>query len=181
LIIDGKPLIGVAGYGGEVGHMPVRVDGRACRCGSSGCWETEVGEEALLRHAHYPLDAGRAGVEQVLGRATEGAEPEQSALEQVGRWIGFGLAGLINVFNPRLVVLGGHLGRVFQLVAPIVEAELERRALPASRALVRIVPAALAGDALLLGAAELALEPLFANPGAYTKLSSGREGVHACI
>ena len=54
LIVDGQPLIGAAGYAGEVGHMPVNPDGATCRCGSVGCWETEVGERALLRRAGRP-------------------------------------------------------------------------------------------------------------------------------
>ena len=55
LIVGGRPLTGVAGYGGEVGHIPVNpVAGATCRCGSVGCWETEVGEEALLVRAGRP-------------------------------------------------------------------------------------------------------------------------------
>ena len=54
VIVDGQPLTGAAGYGGEVGHMPVNPDGSPCRCGSVGCWETEVGEAALLRRAGHP-------------------------------------------------------------------------------------------------------------------------------
>ena len=59
LIVGGRPLTGVAGYGGEVGHMPVNpLAGATCRCGSVGCWETEVGEEALLVRAGRPRDGG---------------------------------------------------------------------------------------------------------------------------
>jgi len=166
-IVDGKPLTGAAGYGGEVGHMPVNPYGTACRCGSVGCWETEVGEDALLTRAGHPREGGRAGVDLVLRRAEAGSLVELAALEHIGHWLGIGLAGLINVLNPRLIVLGGRFERILPFVEATIQAELERRALPASRALVRIVPATLGIDAPLLGGAELAFEPLLADPTAW--------------
>lgn len=166
LIVDGRPLTGAAGYGGEVGHIPVNPNGSACRCGSVGCWETEVGEAALLRLAGHPPGGGRVEVEAVLHEAEAGAPAALSAVDHVGRWLGVGLAGLVNIFNPQLVVLGGIFGRIHPLVADVLEAELDRRALPAPRRLVRIVPAILGVDAPLLGAAELAFEPILIDPAA---------------
>jgi len=167
MIVDGKPLTGVAGYGGEVGHMPVNPNGSACRCGSVGCWETEVGEGALLRLAGHPPGGGRGEVDAVLREAEAGSPSALSALDHVGRWLGVGLAGLVNVLNPQLVVLGGIFGRIHPFVSRTLEDELDRRALSAPRRLVRVVPATLGVDAPLLGAAELALEPLLADPAAW--------------
>jgi predicted NBD/HSP70 family sugar kinase len=164
LIVDGKPLTGVAGYGGEVGHIPVNPAGAPCRCGSVGCWETEVGEGALLVRAGHPAEGGRRAVDDVIREATAGAPEALAALDHVGRWLGLGLAGLVNVLNPGLVVLGGLFGRIHPLVVRTLEEELSRRALPAPRALVRVVPTSLGVDAPLLGAAELAFEPLLADP-----------------
>lgn len=164
LIVDGKPLTGVAGFGGEVGHMPVNPDGIACQCGSFGCWETEVGEEALLRLAGHPADGGWAEVDAVIEEAGAGSAVALAAFETVGRWLGVGLAGLVNVLNPRLVVLGGLFGRIHPFAGDALERELDRRSLPGSRALVRVVPARLGVDAPLLGAAELAFEPLLTDP-----------------
>lgn len=166
LIVDGKPLTGVAGFGGEVGHMPVNPSGIACQCGSFGCWETEVGEEALLRLAGHPADGGWAEVDAVLEEARAGSAVALAAFDTVGRWLGVGLAGLVNVLNPRLVVLGGLFGRIHPFAGDALEGELDRRSLPGSRALVRVVPARLGVDAPLLGAAELAFEPLLADPAA---------------
>ena len=172
-ITGGMPLTGVAGYGGEIGHMPVNPDGRACRCGASGCWETEVGEGALLTLAGLPSDAGRDGVEAVLRDAEAGSPEAVAALQHVGRWLGIGLAGLVNILNPQLVVLGAMHGRIFPFVRTIIEAEIATRALPAPRAIVRIVPASLGADAPLLGAAELAFEPLLSDPASRV---GGRDG-----
>ncbi len=167
LIVDGKPLTGVAGYGGEVGHIPVNPNGLPCRCGSTGCWETEVGAGALLRRAGHPPGGGRSEVDAVLSEAEAGEPVALGALDSVARWLGFGLAGLVNVFNPRLVVLGGLFSRIHRIVAQTLEAELDRLALPAPRVLVRVVPATLGVDAPVLGAAELAFEPLLADPAAW--------------
>ena len=167
LIVDGQPLTGSAGFGGEVGHMPVNPVGTPCRCGSYGCWETEVGDEALLIRAGHPRDGGRTEVEAVLREAAAGSTAALGALNHVGRWLGVGIAALVNVLNPRLVVLGGRFARIHPYVIDAIEDELIRRALPASRALVRIVPATMGADAPLIGAAELAFEPLLADPAGW--------------
>jgi predicted NBD/HSP70 family sugar kinase len=169
IIVDGRPLTGVAGYGGEVGHLPVNLNGTPCRCGSSGCWETEIGEQALLRLAGHPPDGGRSEVEAVLREARAGSLPALGALDSVGRWLGVGLAGLVNVLNPQLILLGGMFGRIHPYVTAAVRAELDLRALPAASQLVRIVPAMLGVDASLIGAAELAFEPLLVDPAMWLR------------
>jgi predicted NBD/HSP70 family sugar kinase len=169
LIVDGRPLTGVAGYGGELGHIPVNPAGVACGCGSVGCWETEVGASALLQRAGHAPGGGRTEVDAVLREAAAGAPIALHALDVTGRWLGFGLAGLVNVFNPELVVLGGLFGRIHPFLATTLQSELERLTLPAPRALVRVVPATLGEDAPLIGAAELAFEPLLGDPAAWLR------------
>ena len=72
LVVDGEPLTGSAGYSGEIGHIPVNPEGHACRCGSLGCWETEVGSSAILRRAGYPPEGGHEAVDAVLAQAAAG-------------------------------------------------------------------------------------------------------------
>jgi predicted NBD/HSP70 family sugar kinase len=167
MIVDGKALTGVAGFAGEVGHMPLNPAGAACGCGSVGCWETEIGERALLRLAGRPEDGGPDEVEAVLWAARTGERDALTALAHIGRWLGIGLAGLVNVLNPRVVVLGGLFARAFPFIEAAIEAELDRLALRGPRGLVRIAPAALDIDAPLIGAAELALEPFLSDPAAW--------------
>ena len=167
LIVDGRPLTGAAGYGGEVGHLPVNPTGLPCHCGSVGCWETEVGERALLARAGRSPEGGRGEVDTVLLDAAAGVPEAIAAVDSVGRWLGFGMAGLINVLNPQLVVLGGLFGRIYPQVSETLRGELDRRALLSRLCMVRVVPAALGVDAPLLGAAELAFEPLLADPAAW--------------
>jgi predicted NBD/HSP70 family sugar kinase len=164
IIADGRRLTGAAGYAGEVGHIPVNRNGAACRCGSVGCWETEVGEDALLARAGHPPGGGRDAVDAVLREAASGSPAAIGALEDIGRWLGFGLAGLVNVLNPELIVLGGLFGRMHPFVAHIVDAELNRLALAAPRGMVAVAPAALGVNAPLIGAAELAFEPFLTDP-----------------
>ena len=117
LIVDGRPLTGAAGYGGEVGHVPVDPAGSACRCGSVGCWETEVGEGALLRLAgHRRRRRPGGGRRPCSARRATARLGALAALDQVGRWLGIGLAGLVNILDPRLIVLGGLFGRIHPFV-----------------------------------------------------------------
>lgn len=169
LIVDGRPLIGAAGYGGEVGHIPVNPDGLPCRCGSTGCWETEVGTMALLRRAGRSPQAGREAFETLLAEAEAGVPAALDAFNDTARWLGIGLAGIVNVLNPSLVLLGGRLTASYPYVRSTLEAELDRRVLRASRPLVRVVPTSLGDDAPLLGAAELAFGPLLADPAAWLR------------
>ncbi len=141
--------------------------GAACRCGSIGCWETEVGERVLLVRAGHAADEGRDGIDAVLRDAEAGDATALAAIDDVGRWLGIGLGGLVNVLNPRLVILGGPNARLLPLARERIEAELERYALPASRSQVRIVPAELGVDAPLVGAAEMAFDPLLSDPAAW--------------
>ena len=173
IIVDGRPLSGAAGYGGEIGHMPVNPNGAPCRCGSTGCWETEIGEDVLLALAGQPERGGQAAVDRVLAAADAGEPTAQAAVDHIGRWLGIGLAGLVNIFDPRIIVLGGRFARLMPYVSAVLEAELDRHALAAPRDLVRVVPATLGDQAPLLGAAELAMEPLLADPAAWLGPRSG--------
>jgi predicted NBD/HSP70 family sugar kinase len=169
VMIDGRPLVGAAGYAGEIGHMPVNPNGRRCGCGSHGCWETEIGEPAILSLAGRPADGGREAIAEVIAAARAGEERASAAMEHLGTWLGIGLAGLVNIFDPSLVVLGGMFERIHPLVAERIDAVLDERALPASRELVTVVPAALGVDGPVLGAAELAFEPFLADPAAHLR------------
>lgn len=162
VIVDGKPLLGAAGYAGEAGHTLINPTGRPCRCGATGCWETEAGELALLRRARVRGDAD--GVDTVAERADAGDATATRAIAEVGRWLGVGIGNLVNLFNPQLVVLGGLYSRLFDRFAPAVREGLRSRVLAAPGELVEIVPSGLGADAALLGAAELVLSGVIADP-----------------
>jgi predicted NBD/HSP70 family sugar kinase len=163
IIAGGRPVAGHGGYGGEVGHMVVNPNGRPCLCGSRGCWETEIGEHALLRAANRD-GTGRDGILAVVDAAARGDAVAQAAVRQVGDWLGFGVANLVNIFNPETVVFGGTLRDVYLAAAAQVRSRINRNSLPACREHVRLRTPELGDDAPLLGAAELAFQRLLADP-----------------
>jgi predicted NBD/HSP70 family sugar kinase len=159
VIVSGHKLEGAGGYAGEIGHMPYVPDGKLCHCGARGCWETEIGASAIALAIGCPPE--RVGA---LGEFLEGVHEAPDDLRVVGRHLGRGLAGMVNMLNPRVIVLGGYLRSLFPLVHEDVENELAAHALTAPRELVRVTLPGLGGDAVLHGAAELAFEPLLADP-----------------
>jgi predicted NBD/HSP70 family sugar kinase len=164
IIAGGRRVTGHGGYGGEVGHMVVHPQGRPCGCGSRGCWETEIGEYALLHSAGRDGATGRAAVLAVVDAATRGDAVAQKALRQVGDWLGFGVANLVNIFNPEVVIFGGTLRDVYLAAAAQVRSRLTAMGLAACREHVRLRTPKLGDDAALIGAAELAFEQLLADP-----------------
>lgn len=165
VIIDRQPLLGSAGYAGEAGHMLVNPDGGKCHCGAIGCWETEAGEAALAKHARLPASVTGLGVlNTVVARAADGDESTLAAIVEVGKWLGLGIGNLINVFNPELVVLGGFYQRLFPYLETTVVEGARLRALEAPGRMARIAASGLGIDAPLIGAAELALSGVMADP-----------------
>ncbi len=167
IIQDGKPMLGSAGYAGEVGHTLINPDGHKCRCGAIGCWETEAGEAALARLAGVPESVAGLGVlETIQTRAASGDARTLEALSQIGHWLGLGIANLVNIFNPELVVLGGIYQTLFSYLDSAVGAGAAERALAAPASAVTITNSGLGADAPLLGAAELVFSELIADPAA---------------
>lgn len=159
VVVNGRPLEGAGGYAGEIGHLPFIPDGKPCHCGARGCWETEIGADAIALAIGCPPE--RVGA---LGEYLEAVHDATPDLQLVGRHLGRGLAGMVNMLNPRVIVLGGYLRSLFPLVHHDVEHELATHALTAPRELVRVTLPGLGGDSVLHGAAELAFEPLLADP-----------------
>ncbi|MEU7480918.1 ROK family protein [Lentzea sp. NPDC042327] len=156
VILSGQPLRGTGGYVGELGHMVVNPRGRQCYCGCTGCWETEVGEPALCRALGLPDDAPRGAVVAAL-RALD----DPSVLDEFADWLALGLANIVNVLGPEMVVLGDLYTALPASVVDGVSAAVQRRSL-VSRAVggTQVVTSPLGRDAKLVGAAELAFEPV---------------------
>jgi len=165
VIQNGEPLLGAAGYAGEAGHMLINPSGRACRCGAIGCWETEAGEAALLRHVGSRARTTGLSILDVLStRAAAGDATVMAAIAEVGRWLGLGIGNLINLFNPDVVVLGGLYHRFFPYLESAVIDGARSQVLEAPWANVTIVPSSHGVGAPLIGAAELVLSDTVADP-----------------
>ena len=147
-----------------MGHAVVNPDGLPCHCGSHGCWETECGEERLFELAGRAHVGGLAGVRGVVAAAAAGDADARSALEHVAGWLGRGTANVVNVLNPEVVILGGALKEILDATGDTVRAAFATAALAAPLEQVRIVTPHLGPDSTLVGAAELAFDPLLSDP-----------------
>lgn len=159
VITGGHRLEGAGGYAGEIGHLRFNPNGRLCHCGNRGCWETEVGGLAIAEAIHCPPDKV-AQLDEVL----DGFGKPSPELRATGTALGQGLASIVNMFNPQMVVLGGYFRSLYTLVGSEVNAGLTDQALPAPLESVTLALPGLGSDSPLLGAAEIALEPLFVDP-----------------
>lgn len=159
IVLAGAGMVDAGGYGGEVGHMVVNPSGLACHCGARGCWETEIGRDAMLAAAG--MDPQGGDVEALVAAAGAGDEYAIAAMRQVAGWVDIGLGNLVNIFNPEVVVLGGHLRH---LVPYLAHVDGPASALFANREQARISLPALGDDSTLMGAAEAAFDPLLQDP-----------------
>jgi len=174
IIAGGQPLRGASGYAGEIGHVAVNPSGKRCPCGSRGCLETELGENAILIAAGRLPGGGIDGVREVLRASADGEERAAAAVTWAAVWLARGIAALVNLVNPAVVVLGGALAELFEATEKEVFDELDRWALDAPRERVRLTVPALGADSVLLGAAELAFAPLLTDPMALMGGGSAR-------
>ncbi len=168
VITHGLLLRGAQGAGGELGHVTLDPEGPRCGCGNHGCLEALASGTAIQRRAREfandrPGSAlGRLALQrQVLGEdvtklAEEGDEAAVSVLEETGRWLGIGMAGFVNMFNPEVVAVGGGASRAGEFILEPARKEVQLRARSPSRDLVEIKEATLGPASGVLGAAALA-------------------------
>ncbi|CAA9439218.1 MAG: Glucokinase [uncultured Rubrobacteraceae bacterium] len=168
VITHGVLLRGAQGAGGELGHVTLDPEGPLCGCGNHGCLEALASGTAIQRRAREFANArpgsalGRLAIQrQVLGEdvtrlAEEGDEAAVSVLEETGRWLGIGVAGFVNMFNPEVVAVGGGASQAGEFILEPVRKEVKLRARSPSRDLAEIKEATLGPASGVLGAAALA-------------------------
>lgn len=178
IMIDGRLFRGSSGYAGEVGHMTIDRQGEICGCGKRGCWETQVGPRAVIRRVQNTL---RSGVPSLMSNLAGGdlhkitfevvVEAAQAcdsaalaALEEVGRSLGAGVANLVNIFNPELIVLGGALNLASSFLLPVIQQTLCDNALKPSCENIRLAASAHGTDACMMGAVALVVDDIFREP-----------------
>ncbi|GAB2752641.1 ROK family glucokinase [Nocardioides salsibiostraticola] len=156
ILRGGELMRGANGMAGEFGHQQVVPDGLRCECGLVGCWEQYASGNALERVARVALGSHLDGPE-VTAAALAGDHVAREAFVAVGTWLGVGLANLVTVFDPSLVVVGGGVSQVGDLLLDPARAALERSVYAGSYRKLPPVLAASAGPAAgAVGAAVLA-------------------------
>lgn len=155
IIIDNELFRGAGGTAGEIGHLTLDDQGPLCRCGSRGCLEayTSTGNVLAMLAGQLP----GATLDGIVLAAREGNVAAQRALEDAGLHLGWGLASIVNLLNPEIVVVGGDMARAGELLLESARIGLRRHALD-SVALTPVLASELGERASLVGAVLLAAE-----------------------
>ena len=163
LVVDGRLHLGSAGYALEIGHTPVPPGDRQCRCGNRGCLEVEADPIALLTAAGLVrIEPTPDAVRTVIARRV--VDPAaRAAVELVTGRLAGGIASLVNVLNPDLVVLGGMHAELLAVAGESLRSGISRHSFLHQAARVELRAAELDASTLA-GAAELALQPLLDDP-----------------
>ncbi|WP_339158288.1 ROK family transcriptional regulator [Paenibacillus sp. FSL W8-0186] len=169
MIVGGELYRGISNFSGEVGHMTVSENGPLCRCGNRGCWETLASEKALLdRAAQRWKDSSAAsdeeGLERLLNLARAGDPDALSLLEETGKHLGVGLANLVNILNPELIVIGNRLSMAGDLLQEPMLHTLESRSLSYHMKKTQVAFAELGIRSTALGAASMPITSFLADP-----------------
>lgn len=160
LILNGNLYRGATGGAGEIGHTTIEPNGPLCSCGNCGCLEVLAAGPALLRRARE-MGLSCQSTSEVIKEARSGDSTAIQILQVAGRYLGIGLANVVNMLNPEMIVLGGGVALdARELFLVPAREEMRRRALAASAEHVRIELARLGDDAGLVGAARLVWEKL---------------------
>jgi predicted NBD/HSP70 family sugar kinase len=159
LVLRGELYRGNRYGAGEIGHMSVASDGIPCHCGSIGCVERYASGTALRLEAQQRW--GRpVSLTEVLDAAKMGDTTARQMLDRAARYMGIGLVNAVNLYSPELVLVGGPIPTAYPRYLDLAAGIVAANAYPTIRQ-VRVAPAALDPDAVLQGAAALALQNLF--------------------
>jgi glucokinase len=161
LILDGRPYRGAIGAGAELGHMVLEYGGLPCGAGCDGHGHFEtLASGSVADRAAKSLYGSASRAHELVSRAREGDAQAISSIAEIGHRLGAGIASLINIFEPELVVVGGGFAEAGDLLFGPAREMVKTEALRPGRDLVRIVPAALGGRAGVVGAGLIAFEAL---------------------
>ena len=172
IIVNGKLYKGRDGFAGEFGHLPMVDNGILCKCGKQGCLETIASGTAIARMAKEGMATGRSTflgelkdhdqenneIRQVVQAATMGDQYSISILANVGHWLGKGLAYLIQIFNPELIILGGRMSEANQFILPPIQQSIQIFCNPELGNEIEIKVSELGSKAGIQGVAALFLE-----------------------
>lgn len=173
IVINGELMRGRHNTAGEFGHVPLSIDGPRCSCGATGCWEAYVSNLATLSR-YFGRDLSEPGprdvetsnfsIEDLIARARAGEAKALAAINSTARYLGLGLASIINAVDPARIYVGGEITTAWSLIEPIVRSALRERTLTefGGNTEIHVVPAE--EHPRLRGAVVLVAAPAFAAP-----------------
>jgi len=172
IIINGELYLGPSGSAGEIGHMTIDINGPRGSCGNIGCLETLASGTAVAREAIRRIGQGEESsltdmvegkienitAEKVSMAAQGGDSLASDVISEAATYLGVGMVNLVNIFNPEMIIVGGGVAQIGDLLLDPVRQVVKERAFQLSAQAVRIVPAQLGDNAGVLGAAVFALQ-----------------------
>ncbi len=176
-ILNGELYSGATGAAGEIGHMTILPDGPLCGCGNRGCLEALASGTAIARQARERVAGGaptlmadlveghldRLSAKVVAQAAERGDIQAQEILAEAMNYLGIGMANLVNLFNPQLMVIGGGLSKMGARLFDPVRRVIQERAFPVAAQAAKVVAAELGDDVGVVGAATVAMVRLNKN------------------
>jgi glucokinase-like ROK family protein len=175
IVCEGKIYRGASGCAGDIGHISVNKDGPVCPCGNTGCLEAMAGGPAIASRALLEAQAGKSPIlmkrytenggflmaEDIGIAAREGDTVSIEIIRESGQYVGDVLAGLVNFFNPEMIVIGGGVSNLGNLLLSSIRQAVLNRSLPLSTRNLDIVFSGTGADAGVIGAVTLAVDNLF--------------------
>lgn len=169
LVVDGRLIHGASDVAGEIGHITIETNGRRCGCGNDGCLEAYASGPAIARRARELVAAGALSslttgpveaitAQTVYEAAGAGDALAREVVQDTAKYLGAGVASLINILNPEVVVICGGVTQAGDGLFVPLRREVTRRAFRPAVAACRIVPGALPGTAGVVGAARIFLD-----------------------
>jgi predicted NBD/HSP70 family sugar kinase len=179
VISGGRLVRGATGFAGQLGHTHVRTGGVECTCGSFGCLEAEITREELIAAVNLPAGETENLEEAVLKKLQDGTASQElrGIIDRQVQLLAIGLKSVVNLLNPSLIVLGGFLRILVRAAPDALSDALRTPGTRGPRESVAIELAPLGEDSILIGAAELAFEPLIRDPAGFLRPQDDDAGV----
>jgi len=167
IIVNGELYSGISGCAGELGHMTIDANGPECSCGNNGCLEVLASGTAVAGEAKRRIEQGENSrltdivsgnleaitAEKIATAAREGDQLAREVISRAATYLGVGMVNLVNIFNPEMIIVGGGLSKMGELLLAPAREVVKQRAFQLCAGAVRIVTAELGDEAGVLGAA----------------------------
>jgi glucokinase-like ROK family protein len=180
LFLNGKLYRGRNGYAGEIGHSPIMAEPSqtVCHCGNRGCWETYANQYSIIQRVQARLEVKRSSIiprlmaEQntplnipLIKQAADAGDQEAiDSFTEAGHAMGQGFAGLINIFNPEKIILGGPLSIAGEYLLPAIKETVTRHSLPEIIQQAEVLLSPFGPDASLIGAIAIVVDDVLSHP-----------------
>ncbi|MBF0522078.1 MAG: ROK family protein [Candidatus Omnitrophica bacterium] len=158
MILDNTLYRGEGFAAGEIGHMPLNEKGPVCNCGGEGCFERYVGNQTLQEKAAKIFKNKAIALEDVFDLAKKDNSRAIQFWEEAAAHIGNALVGVVNLLNPRLIIIGGGVSNSYQFLGKTIADVIKKRSMKTQADMVKVVRAKLGNDAALIGAFVLVKE-----------------------